>query len=61
MVEGILRFKGKDGSMGLVKGEIYKVKVYMFGNYLYVDWTFSKCPYSSVSKMLENWEFVNVR
>ena len=51
-----LRFIGTDGSMGLRKGHVYKVKIFTRYGYIYVDWGSRACPYSSISSFLRNWK-----
>lgn len=53
------RFIGKDGSMGLKKGSIYKLTTMIIGGYIVVRWDKGKpCPYSSLEAFLLNWEVV---
>ena len=51
-----LKFIGQDGSMGLRRGEIYKVKITSNKRYMWVNigmwWS---CPYSSPQTLAENW------
>ena len=55
-----LKFIGKDGSMGLMHGAVYECEISTHGSFVYVDWrgdwTKGYCPYSSLAKLLENWE-----
>lgn len=59
-------FVGMNGSMGLVRGRTYSVKVYRSGEYLWVEWVTgrnpitgrvrtNRCPYGSAEKVRENW------
>lgn len=57
----LLKFIGKNGSMGLVYGKQYKVSVVSNGGYIWVKWydklllqTVS-CPYSSPQSFAANW------
>lgn len=50
-----LKFIGKDGSMGLDHGRNYLVSVYNKGKYIWVDWFWRACPYSSPQTFAENW------
>ena len=51
-----MKFIGEDGSMGLRHGQIYKVKVFHKGSYIYVKWgTFRMCPYESMNSLYKNW------
>jgi hypothetical protein len=57
----IAEFKGKDGSLGFIKGQVYVLKVVVDGNTI---WVHSKnnnknalrCPYDSVQNFLNNWK-----
>ena len=56
-----LKFIGANGSMGLIKGQIYKVTVKTMGKYIWVTWQdkfllYVSCPYSSPQSFAENWE-----
>ena len=53
--------------MGLVHGRVYSVQIRSDRNYIYVkwwteeygwDWDVNLCAYSSIRKILENWEEV---
>ena len=51
-----LKFIGRDNSMGLKKGGIYRVNIVSHHGYVWVYWGFNKrCPYSSPSALAENW------
>ena len=51
-----LKFVGKDKSMGLNYGEIYKVNVISKDYYIWVEWGFCKiCPYDSPRSFADNW------
>lgn len=57
----ILRFIGKDGSMGLRHGVRYRTSIKSEGIYIIVTWTNRygnkrSCPYSSPQSFAENWE-----
>ena len=54
-----LRFIGTDGSMGLVYGRKYKVRVYSDSTYIWVEWNNGRCPYSSPINFAKNWGSVN--
>ena len=55
-----LKFKGKDGSMGLRHGEIYDAGMYAYQGYVWVTWLDNgmrrRCPYSSIKTLMDNWE-----
>ena len=53
------RFVGSDGSMGFRKGKVYDVRLFTTDNYVWVQYRGVTCPYSSFSKLLENWESVD--
>ena len=59
-----LRFIGEDGWMGLTNGDIYKCEIHTSGRFIYVlcvygvEFRQNCCEYSSIRKMLENWEEV---
>lgn len=54
-----LKFIGDDGSMGLRKGMVYRVKVFSRAGYILVCWDFcSKCPYTSPQAFANNWEVI---
>ena len=51
-----MKFIGEDGSMGLRCGQIYKVKAFYQGAYVYVSWgLFRMCPYESIKSLYKNW------
>ena len=57
----ILRFIGKDGSMGLKHGVKYRVSIKSEDIYIIVTWAdrYGKkriCPYSSPQSFADNWE-----
>lgn len=57
----ILRFIGKDGSLGLRHGKRYVVSIKTWCGYICVYWTdeygrIRKCPYSSPQSFADNWE-----
>jgi hypothetical protein len=62
----ILKFIGKDGSMGLRHGRKYSVSIETRGTFIVVSWTSEVgvgdkaktqcCPYSSLQKLAENWQ-----
>ena len=55
-----MRFIGKNGSMGLKAGKVYKTKIFTKGSFIFVQWSndFSTgcCPYSSPQSFALNWE-----
>ena len=51
-------FIGKDGSMGLKKGNIYNIKTTITQNLLWVHWDRNGCLYSNLEKFLENWKVI---
>lgn len=51
-----LRFIGKNGSMGLIHGEIYKVKIVSNNQHIWVYWNSGSCPYYSPQDLANNWE-----
>ena len=50
-----LQFIGQTGSMGLINGVYYFVKIKNDHRYIIVDWGTGRCPYSSPAKFAENW------
>lgn len=56
----LLKFIGKDGSMGLRQGCTYDCQISTRGNYIYVSWhtgfVTMDCPYESIRSLSENWE-----
>ena len=58
----ILKFIGKDGSMGLKHGKNYMVSIHtsLDGKYICVQWQGKDkpcvCPYSSPQSFAANWE-----
>ena len=52
------RFKGEDGSRGFIKNVTYTIEVYIDGNWIWLKHKHGpeSCPYSTVAKVLENWE-----
>ena len=60
----LLRFIGKDGSMGLMKGQVYNTKVFSRGNAIFVSWVIPgknktrACAYNSPSALAKNWEAI---
>lgn len=55
-----MRFIGKNGSMGLRCGQVYKTKIFAQGNYIFVKWSDGLmrsgcCPYSSPQSLALNW------
>ena len=55
----VLRFIGKDCSLGLHTNLVYEVKVFSAEGYIWVKWdSFGKCPYSSPQAFAKNWEAV---
>ena len=59
-----MRFKfiGKDGSMGLKYGKIYKVSIRTIQDQIWIFWIddfpFAGCPYDSLQMLLTNWQEV---
>lgn len=52
-----MKFIGKDGSLGYKFGAIYDIKIETIGDYIYVlSEGHLRCPYSSLEKLLENWQ-----
>ena len=59
----VLKFTGKDDSMGLKHGKVYPVSIISkpFDKYIFVRWSnrvgeVRICPYSSLSALAANWE-----
>lgn len=58
----LLKFIGKDGSMGLRNGCVYNCYISTRGNYIYVTWNTGlggvtmDCPYRSIGTLNENWK-----
>ena len=53
------KFIGRDGSMGLRNGRIYKIKITIEQEMVIVKCRYGwRCPYSSVVAFLNNWEMV---
>lgn len=60
----LLRFIGKDGSMGLRHGRVYDVAIKaVMGSYGFIEvgwktrgWRTEWCPYSSPAALAKNWE-----
>lgn len=51
-----LRYIGKNKSMGLISGKIYKVDIYSKNNYIWVQWgLYNICPYESPESLAKNW------
>lgn len=61
-----LRFIGTDGSMGLVHGAVYDVKLAVRGNWIWVGWAprgpfptsvepHRACPYETTQAFANNW------
>ena len=56
-----LRFIGRDGSMGLIHGNIYDVHIVSGkkNRLIWASWRFDMaCPYSSMAAFMANWEDV---
>ena len=53
-----MKFVGANDSMGLIHGKVYYVIVFTKNGYVWVQWWNGQCPYSSLKKVLENWEEV---
>lgn len=52
----LLKFIGKDGSMGLVYGNTYDVQITSNSHSILVKWDSCKsCPYSSPLSFAKNW------
>lgn len=51
----ILKFIGKNGSMGLIHGQKYNISIKNNGEYIWVYWQTGSCPYSSPQSFAENW------
>lgn len=62
-----LKFIGEDGSMGLRTSEIYDTRIFIKGEYLWVEWkvdcygpfAVKHCPYTSTQSFAQNWELPN--
>lgn len=59
-----LRFMGEDGSMGLRNGEVYETRIFIKGEFLWVEWKVNlfavkSCPYSSTKAFAQNWELAS--
>lgn len=60
------KYIGEDGSMGFVKGGVYKIETKVKSQWLRKDgwiWVYVKnshlsCPYSRVETFLENWKIL---
>ena len=51
-----LKFIGANGSMGLVHGKAYEVKVFTKLNYILATWSSDIiCPYDSPQSFAANW------
>lgn len=51
-----LRFIGTNGSMVLVHGKVYEVKITTKLNYIFVTWgNGTVCPYDSPQSFAANW------
>lgn len=50
-----LKFIGENGSMGLQRDSIYKVKITSDKNYIYIWCGFGRIPYSSPQSFAANW------
>lgn len=51
-----LKFIGQNGSMGLINGKTYDVKITSKDYYIWVEWGFCKvCPYDSPQSFAKNW------
>ena len=51
-----LKYIGKNGSMGLTNGKVYKVDVISKDHFIWVQWGFCKvCPYESPESFANNW------
>lgn len=55
----LMRFIGENGSMGLVHGNVYSVRIFSYGPCIYVRWKNNFCPYSSFKKLQENWSDID--
>ena len=55
------KFKEKDGSLGLINGKEYDIEIVMNNDFPLMlgikDSSFYRCPYASLEKLFENWEF----
>lgn len=54
-----LKFIGKNGSMGLVFGRVYDVKIVSDSRYIWVKWGNKQCPYSSPQALASNWRTID--
>ena len=53
----LMKFIGKDGSMGLKHGKIYSVRIESNYPYFWVRWGFyDACPYDSRQSLEANWQ-----
>ena len=53
------RFIGKDGSMGLKKGDVYEIRTSIQYGLLWVIWNENSCPYRNLESFLRNWKLIN--
>jgi hypothetical protein len=56
------RFKGMDGSLGLLRGKIYDIeavpsKTHPITLHIYIPNGKIVCPYGSLSALIANWQF----
>ncbi len=56
-----MKFIGRNGSMGLITGRIYRVVIYTNGRYIYARWgdgPCDVCPYETITSLNNNWEVI---
>ena len=53
-----LRFKGKNGSKGMMTGKIYDANVYAENGLLTVQLRTKKCTYRSIREFRHDWDVV---
>lgn len=60
----LMKFIGRDGSMGLKKDQVYQTKVMTRNGHIVVSWVVLSgrgtrvCPYDSPQALAKNWEGV---
>nr|DAF04151.1 MAG TPA: hypothetical protein [Caudoviricetes sp.] len=56
----VYEFIGSDGSMGLRRGQVMPLSVYMGNGRLFACWNGGCCPYDTVEAFSRNWRLCNV-